>query len=219
MRSCFKARRTAKVEIAERVALEANADIRFVGIQGDVTEARHAEQLLDCDYIFLAADSMQARLVFNAIVHQYVIPGVQMGAKVQVAPETGEILAVFSVVRPMVPGSGCLWCNGLIDSAKLQEEATDHDQRQQQRYVEDDDIPDPSVITLNAVAAAEAVNDYMMSVTGLLGSMDLRWTKYFPRDTKVVKQIPRQDDHCPECSSSGRGGKGPRRSLPVRLTG
>ena len=37
---------------------------------------------MDCDYLFLAADTMRARLLFNAIVHQYLVPGVQVGAKV-----------------------------------------------------------------------------------------------------------------------------------------
>lgn len=41
-----------------------------------------------CDYLFLAADSMRARLVFNALVHQYLIPGVQLGSKIRTG--TGE---------------------------------------------------------------------------------------------------------------------------------
>ena len=47
---------------------------------------------IDCDYLFLAADSMQARLVLNALVHQYLIPGAPLDAKVTVDSETGDIL-------------------------------------------------------------------------------------------------------------------------------
>ena len=64
---------------------------------------------------------MRARLLFNAIVHQYLIPGVQVGAKVRVDRATGEVLDAFSVVRPVTSDSGCLLCSGLINSAKLQE--------------------------------------------------------------------------------------------------
>jgi ThiF family len=60
----------------------------------------------DCEYLFLAADGMQPRLVFNALVHQYLIPGVQMGAKIVPDKVTGEILDVFSVSRPLTPDRG-----------------------------------------------------------------------------------------------------------------
>lgn len=218
LRTYFERRRTLKVEIARRAARRANPTIEFTAVPGDVTDANNADLLLDCDYIFLAADSMQARHVFNAIVHQYLIPGVQVGAKVSVDPDSGEILNIFSVVRPLIPGHGCLWCNELISPAKLQEEATDPDQRRRQRYVDGEDIPDPSVITLNALAAADAANDYLMSTTGLLEPSALKWTKYFPTDRAGVKEIPRRRLRCRECSMTGRLGQGPLRMLPVRLS-
>ena len=65
---------TYKVNISERVARDANPDIRYEAIVGNVTEPAVAERLIDCDAIFLAADSMQARLVVNTICHQYLIP-------------------------------------------------------------------------------------------------------------------------------------------------
>ncbi len=110
---------------------------------------------------------MQARLVFNALVHQFLIPGTQLGAKVPVDARTGEVGRVFSVVRPIMPGETCLSCNGLISATKLQEEALTPEERRAQRYVDEPDIPAPSVITLNAVAAAHGVNDYLFRLTGL----------------------------------------------------
>jgi hypothetical protein len=63
-------------------------------IFGNFLEAEIAAKFADCDCLFLAADSMRARLLFNAIVHQYLIPGVQVGAKVRVDPKLGEVLDV-----------------------------------------------------------------------------------------------------------------------------
>ena len=88
-----------------------------------VAEQHNVQQLLDCDFIFLAADQMIARLVFNAIVHQYLIPGVQIGTRVVSDSLSGAVDDVFAVSRPVVPDSGCLWCNRLIDPTKLQIEA------------------------------------------------------------------------------------------------
>ena len=202
-----------KVDIAKRVAQEANPRIQFEAIAGDITHSAVAQRLVDCDAIFLAADTMQARLVVNALCHQYLIPTWQVGAKVQVDLPTGKIQDVFSVVRQLVPGETCLWCNELIDSTRLAEEAASPEQRQAQRYV--DEVPAPSVITLNAVAVAHAVNDYLFAVLGLLDAdQRVTWTKCRPLEPQPAIELPRQDPMCPECV--GRLGMGALKPLPVR---
>jgi molybdopterin/thiamine biosynthesis adenylyltransferase len=208
--------RTPKVKIAERVARQANRTMRFTGCRANVVEAQTAGMLVDCDYIFLAADSMQARLVFNALVHQYLIPGVQMGVKAQVHAESGQLVDLFCISRPVVPGAGCLWCNELISPAKLQEEATSPEQRRRQRYVDDEDVPAPSVITLNGIATSLATTDFLMSVTGLLSSHELIWTSHDPRTGEFWEYVPRRDSDCSECSAIGRLGRGVTGRLPVR---
>jgi len=218
IRRMFARAATAKVEIAERVALEAQPAINFTAITEDITRDHAAQSLVDCDYLFLAADSMQARLVFNALVHQYLIPGVQMGAKVQIDQDTGDVIDLFAVIRPLVPGRGCLWCNGLIPSAKLQEEATSPEQRRRQRYVDEDEVHAPSVITLNALAAGHSTNDFLMTMVGLLNAQPLTWIKIYPREEEsVVEETPRVSQ-CRECSSNGRLGRGPNQRLPTKVS-
>ena len=201
-----------KVTIAERVAREANPTIRYEAIVGDVTESAVAERLIDCDAIFLAADSMQARLVVNAVCHQYLIPTWQVGAKV-VSDSTGAIQDVFSVVRQLVPGQACLWCNGLVNPTRLAEEAASPRQRAAQRYVAD--VPAPSVITLNAVAAAHAVNQYLFATLELQEMPEeVHWLKYRPADPYTTIELPRQTQGCSECD--GRLGAGMLQPLPLR---
>ena len=65
---------TSKVEIAARLSKAANPSGRFEGIFDNFAKQSVARRFTDCDFLFLAADSMQARLVFNAIVHQYLVP-------------------------------------------------------------------------------------------------------------------------------------------------
>jgi hypothetical protein len=178
-----------------------------------------AKLLVDCDYLFLAADSMQARLVFNALIHQYLIPGVQVGAKVTVDPDSGAVLDVFSVMRPVTPDIGCLWCNGLISPAGLQDEAISPEERERQRYVDDEAVTAPSVITLNAVAAAHAVDDYLFSVTGLLyRTTPHNYMRFTPVDAGVRFEEPRKDLGCRECGSRSKGrlGRGQSKDLPTR---
>ena len=208
-----------KVEIAQRVALQANPKIHFEAIARNVVDDSVAQRLIDCDYLFLAADSMQARLVFNALVHQFCIPGVQVGAKVPVDAATGDVQDVFSVVRPVSPGIGCLWCNGLISPAQLQEEAFSEEERRRQRYVDDPAVTAPSVITLNAVAAAHSVNDYLFRLMGLFqGNTSHEYQRFLPRESDVRLEMPRKDHDCSECSAEPRGrlARGQGRSLPTR---
>jgi hypothetical protein len=175
-----------KVDLAKRIALRANPRIQFEPIFGDFLRPEVSQRFLDCDYLFLAADPMPVRLLFNAVVHQYLIPGVQLGSKVLVNQETGELLDAYSVSRPVSPDRGCLWCSGFIPPGRLQEDAQDAEERCRQRYVNDPEIVAPSVITLNATAAAHAANDFLFTATGL--TLDRA-----PRDYLLVRPRERSN--------------------------
>lgn len=211
---------TKKIKVAYRVAKRANRKIVFDGVFGDVTDAAVAHSLVDCDFLFLAADTMQARLVFNALVHQYFVPGVQVGSKVRHVEETGAIADVYSIVRPVSPDRGCLLCNELISPAGLQVEALSEPERREQRYVDDPEIVAPSVITLNAVGASHAVNEhFLFSVLGLTSAAGFQgYVKYCPLSRDVEFQKPRSDRSCPMCGDGSESirGRGGARHLPVR---
>ena len=129
---------------------------------------------------------MRARLVVNALVHQDLIPGVQSGSKVR-ADEHGRLIEVMSANRPLHPGPGCLWCNQLIDQNQLAKEAKTDEERRIQAYGVEE--PNPSVISLNAIAASHAVNDFLFDYLTLARSG--RFT------------MPRDDSGWPECSQTG----------------
>jgi len=207
-----------KVNLAKRNILRANRHAHVNAIFGDFLEADIAAEFADCDYLFLAADTMRARLLFNAIVHQYLIPGVQVGAKVRVDPKTGEVLDAFSVVRPVTSESGCLLCNRLINSAKLQEESISEKERQRQRYIDEPDIVAPSVITLNATATAQAANDFLFYITGLQDPQATpAYMRLHPQGRRVWFDEPRKTPACPECGTESRSrlARGDSRRLPV----
>ena len=63
-----------KTQIAVRHAREMATQATLQPVAGDVSRHSVAQVLRDCDFIFLAADSMRARLVVNAIAHQYLVP-------------------------------------------------------------------------------------------------------------------------------------------------
>jgi ThiF family len=210
-----------KVTVSKRIARDANIRGRCEVIFGDITIDAVAQRFADCDHLFLAADTNQARLVWNALVHQYLIPGHQVGVKVPVDPGTGEVGDVFAVSRPVTPSSGCLWCNGLISTEGLQREAATATERKAQRYIDEPEVVAPSVITLNATVASQAGNDFLFSITGLKkpnSSMD--YLRFLPRDREVRFDEPRKDSECTECgtASGSRLARGDSVSLPTKAS-
>jgi hypothetical protein len=209
-----------KVRVGRRITRRARREIVVDAVQADITVAATAAQLVDCDYLFLAADSHSARAVFNALVHQYLIPGVQIGSLVEVGAD-GEVGSIWSVVRPVTPDLGCLWCNELIRPERLSEEALPEATRRAQRYLPEDDAPAPSVITLNARGVADATDRFMLSMTGLLTPSETNgdYRRYETRGDRARSDIPRRDTACPECglNSMSVRARGDGARLPVKM--
>ena len=211
---------TKKVKLSKKVIKSNNPNANVVDIFGDFTSPDYTCEIIDCDYIFLAADTHRARLLFNAIVHQYFIPGVQVGAKVHVDSETGRLLDIFSVCRPVRPGHGCLWCNGLINSSRLQMESLTTEQLKAQRYGVDENIEAPSVNTLNALSTSQAANDFLFYYAGMtMPGSNYDYVRFSPLLRGYSRDEPRKDPNCPECSNTkkGRYGRGESIKLPMQM--
>jgi molybdopterin/thiamine biosynthesis adenylyltransferase len=207
-----------KVKVAARIARRASRTVQIEAIKGDIVDAAVARRIVDADAVMLAADTQQARVVFNALVHQHLIPGWQIGSKVQVNKQTGAVLDVFSIVRRVVPEAGCLWCNGAINPARLAEEALDPATRAAQRYVDDALVAAPSVITLNAIGAARAADQYMLATTGLLREVQITYCHEAVQTGRVRHDAPRRDADCRDCGepAHSRLALGDGRDLPWR---
>ncbi len=210
-----------KVAIARRVAVQANPKVNYDAVFGSILDESTARSVVDADFIFLATDNIQSRLVFNAIVQQYLIPGVQIGTKVPVEQSTKEVGNITSSTRLVIPGQGggCLVCQQLVPGDNLQEEALSSAERRNQRYVDDPEVHAPSVITLNALSAAQAANDLMMMFTGLYEEdVQLKQHLNFVRSRALKEYLPLANERCPWCSAApySKFARGDRARLPCR---
>jgi molybdopterin/thiamine biosynthesis adenylyltransferase len=196
-------RRLKKIRVAQRLCRQIDRRVTFTGIDGDIGDLEVARQLVDLDFLFLATDTITSRLVFNAIVHQFLIPGIQIGAKVELRPGTTEIEEIYTAVRPVLPDRGCLACAGLIDPMALQRENATDEEREAQNYLGTHEVSDPSVISLNGIAASNAVNTMLFMATGLGDPALLNHRLFFPRDGSVMTVAPRANAECPWCSRGG----------------
>jgi hypothetical protein len=204
-----------KIDLAHRVIKRANGKAKVELHFTSMEERAVVEDLKMCDYIFLAADGHRARRLFNAVVHQYLIPGVQLGTRIQTDEHDGSVVNVHTSTRLVTPSSGCLLCNEAISPVRLRDESMSDAMRKAQRYVDGDDASAPSVITLNALSASQAANDFLFYMTGLThadafqGNVQGR-----PLDRRLRFVTPRQDARCPDCgrehpSRLARGDKSP----------
>lgn len=211
------ARKPPKTELAARYAKLVNPSVRCEVIDDDVAYEDVADKLVDCDFIFLCADTMRARLVVNAIVNQHLIPAVQVGSKILLAKEGGKLEQFYSVVRHMRPGCGCLVCNELISGYRLAiEEKSDEDWRAQNYGTE---TSNPSVITLNGIGASRATHDFLMDFVGT--DVNRPTAGYYMYDVfkgTWFKTNPRHDKDCSECSgdADSRFARGAAMCLPCR---
>ena len=210
--------RSHKVRMAARNIRRANPNARIEVLARNFLDAEVAARFTDCDFLFLAADTMGARLLFNAIVHQYGIPGIQVGAKIPVA-ENGTVGNVFCVSRMVTPEQGCLWCNGLISPARLQDEAVPEASKRGYSYLDDPDVAAPSVVTMNAIACAHAADEFLFHLTGLkYDDAETGWFRWNSRRAVAGYDMPRRDADCAECSGKehSRRGMGDNSTLPTR---
>jgi len=189
---------TPKVELAARNARRANPNVVLTLIQDQVQVPLARGALASCDWIFLAADTNAARHYVNAAVHDYLIPATQVGVKIPVTPD-GTLGQVHAVARLVTPDGGCMRCNGLIDATELAIDMLPDGERERARYLSE--VPAPSVIALNTLAVAEAVNHFMFAVTGLHhDDVDQAAVLHRPRSRDRDLQNPRQDPQCRSCS-------------------
>jgi hypothetical protein len=208
---------TRKVRLARRAVRRANPRARFTGIPLNIIEPEAAHAVTDADFIFLAADTHHARMVFNAVTQQYLIPGIQLGTRIDVSPATGVVGDIRSNIRVVLPCSGCLRCNGLISATRLQDEARDPYERARNRYV--DEIPAPSVITFNTAIAAQAASDFLLMTGELMEpTAPIDYLRVRPRRRRweAVGVLPNRPA-CRDCgsASNSRRARGGSVDLPL----
>lgn len=207
----------SKTELSVRYAKAVNSKVACEPVRDDVAYEDVADKLADCDYIFLCADTMRARLVVNAVVNQHFVPAVQVGSKILVGEKTKRIEQFYSVTRQMRPGCGCLLCNGFISPHRLAiEEKSEADWREQNYGTES---PNPSVITLNGIGASRSTQDFLLDFVAT--DLERPTAAYYMYDIYKgtwLRTNLRADADCPECSvgPESRFAKGMQVPLPCR---
>jgi hypothetical protein len=137
------------------------------------------------------------------ICHQYLVPGVQVGAKVSADEVTGAVTLMHVMERPVSLGNGCLECAGVIPADALAEEQLSERERRAQAYIEGaspEQLEDPSVITLNSISTSLAATDFLLMVTGLLDPTSASSPRaYYPQVRELRERVVSARAGCRFC--------------------
>ena len=156
-------------------------------------------------------------MVFNAVAYQHLVPGVQVGTRIDTNEATGDVTDIRSNVRLVLPHTGCLRCNGLISATKVQDESIPRLERERNRYA--DELPAASVITFNMHSAAQAVSDFLLMFGELIAasaSIDYLRTRPMERKIEPVVGLSNRPE-CRDCGTAGRSrrARGDAHPLPL----
>lgn len=180
---------TSRSDCMHELVARIDPEIEIDAFYGDIAYADDARRVAEADFAFLATDTILSRYAFNLMCHQYLVPGIQVGAKVTSDGQTGDVALVHVMERPVALGGACLDCAGAIPADALAQEPLSHEERRAQAYVDDappEQLEDPSVITLNSISTSLAATDFLLMATGLLDpAVDLDARAFYPQSREL----------------------------------
>lgn len=201
-----------KSEVAARYIHQFSSDAEVRNINGDISYASVARNLLDADVIFCCTDSHGSRSVVQQVAYQYFIPCIDIGSTITVA--SGEVTGIFGRIQLIGPDQPCLWCSGLLSSEEVRRDMLTELQRKADPYIQGANVPAPSVISLNATVVSVAVTLLLGLVTSI--PVQFRHIIYNAATSSMRSVRTNAKDDCFICSRSGAFGLGDAQALFAR---
>lgn len=156
--------------------------------------------LRDNDLIFSCVDNDRTRALLNRFAHQYLIPVVDLGTRLDA--RKGHITAAAGRVSILGHGLTCLRCSNHINSERIRAESMPREERnalQREGYVMGIDEPAPAVISLNTVIAGLGVTAGLNLFIGLTGGVQPADQIYDARSGSVFPVCSLHQRGCDVC--------------------
>jgi molybdopterin/thiamine biosynthesis adenylyltransferase len=202
-----------KVEIAARYIHSVAKDATTACVQGDVTRARTAQELLNADFICACTDSHGSRAVVQQVSYQYLIPCIDMGTTIAVT--NGRVTHIYGRIQLLAPGHACLTCSGLLNPNEVRHDMMTAFERQADPYLQGVREPAPAVMSLNGTVASLAVTMLLSVVCGI--PVSGRYLLYNAVSSRLRTAQVQYDPDCYICSRSGAFARGDSWPLLARM--
>ncbi len=175
-----KREKVAKVDIVAERLKEIYPKIRITLNKNSVVQSEACGLLLDRDVIFCCTDDYWGRAVLNQVAHQYLIPVINMGVRIDSI--NGEITGAAGDMHVIRPGKPCLWCYGFLTAERIRAESLPpgvRDNLIREGYVEGVNSHAPAVVSLTTTISGLAVTQFLQLLTDFMGiNGDISSLKY-----------------------------------------
>jgi molybdopterin/thiamine biosynthesis adenylyltransferase len=160
-------------------------------------------QLRDCDLIFSCVDNDRTRAVLNRFAHQYLIPVIDTGVRLDA--RSGSIEAAAGRVSVVGEGFTCLRCSHHLNSERIRAESMPEDERARlakEGYVIGVADPVPAVMSLNTSLAGLSVTAFLNLFVNLTGGIQPAGQIYDATSGSVFPTTPVHDHGCDVCDGA-----------------
>lgn len=204
---------TPKAITARRMIRSIAKEARVLALDIPLRVEAALDALKGVDMLFGCVDNDGARLILNELSLAYGIPYID--AAVGIEARDGVISEAGGRMTVILPDGPCLYCMGQIDTTEASYFLATPEQQRfqiQRGYVSGMNIKAPSVVSLNALIAAAAVNEFAVYVSGArpintFTEYDIIGTGRKTKSQWMTPTIFRRDESCVECGYRGIGDK------------
>jgi len=197
------AKHPSKVNVVAQHLKRIRGGLKVEVLKDNAIRQQVLEQLQDRDLLFGCTDNHLSRAMLNRFSHQYIVPLVDMGIRLDA--RQGDISAAAGRVSLVGPGMTCLRCSGHIDPERIRVESLPEAERaelEKEGYVQGIQAHVPAVISLNATIAGLAVTAGLGLIVNLVGDVPPLGQIYDATTSSIFPIIPKHEAKCDVCSSS-----------------
>lgn len=159
-----------KVDLIARHLKNINPAVQMQTFRDSVVKTAVVRSLLDRDVIFCCTDEHWGRSVVNQLSHQYLIPVIDMGVRIDA--KQNKIRGAAGSVHILRPDKPCLWCYEFLSAERIMLEGLPKQERKnrlREGYAQNIDSAAPSVISLTSTVASHAVTAFLQLMTDFMG--------------------------------------------------
>ena len=201
----------AEVEVISRFIRNVLPNANVHPICMDLRSLEALDYMKSIDAIFGCVDNDGARLILNELSLAYFVPYIDCGVEIGMRDEKVE--QVGGRVNLVLPDSPCLHCMRQLDLEEARIDLSLASEVQEARirgYIQGDDEPSPSVVSLNGIVASLAITEFINLTTGVRTpshflAYDMLGIGRGRNAQWVVPQRVEKAEGCFECSLSGVG--------------
>ncbi|HEV2722863.1 MAG TPA: ThiF family adenylyltransferase, partial [Thermoanaerobaculia bacterium] len=192
----------AKAEILARHVKRLGAK-RITALKRNALSQSLLLLLRECDLVFSCVDNDRTRAVLSRFAHQYLIPLIDMGARLDA--RVGRVTAAAGRVSIVGSGLTCLRCSNHLNSDRIRAESLSAERRTalaREGYVMGIDEPAPAIVSINTVVGGLGVTGGLNLFVNLTGGVQPLDQAYDATSGSVFPISPRHDTGCDICDET-----------------